>query len=313
MSINNYLHLLDEMAVFVRVVETGSFSETAKEIGTTPSAVSRKISRLEKALSARLLHRTTRKLRLSESGEAMFNHCQNMVTAAKSAMSISDLHKDEPEGIIRVSVPKAVGRFVLHPHMAEFLARYPKIDLQVVLEDKYVDLIEDRVDLVIRITDRPSPGLMGKELMKIDHIICASPQYLQKHGMPTHPRDLANHSCIYLGETPADTRWKFKRGTESVQVDIHGRYAANHTVVRLDAALNHIGIASLPYFTARTALQQGKCIQVLPEWDFISSYYGSAWLLYSPTRYLPLKLKVFIDYLVERMRQEPELKARKQN
>lgn len=299
MSTSQYIHLLDEMAVFARVVETGSFSQTARELGTTPSAVSRKISRLESALSTRLLHRTTRKLGLSESGTEVFKHCQDIVTAAKSAMSVSEQYTEEPEGVIRISVPKAVGRFVLHPHMPEFLRRYPKIRLQITLDDRYIDLIDDRVDLAIRITDRPSPGLMGRKLMRIEHIVCASPHYLEQYGVPQHPRELINHNCICLGETPSDSRWKFKKGTDIVHVDVQGNYAANHSGVRLDAALNHMGIASLPYFTAQSSLQQKHCIQVLPEWDFMSSYYGSAWLLYSPTRYLPSKLRVFIQYLVE--------------
>ncbi|NBF01327.1 LysR family transcriptional regulator [Pseudomonas sp. Fl5BN2] len=307
MSINLSLPLLAEMAIFVRVVETGSFSEAARQLGSSPSAVSRSISRLEKALATRLLQRTTRKLRLSDGGEEVFKRCSEMVSAARSVMEISGQFTHEAEGVVRVSVPKAVGRFVVHPHMPEFLRRYPKVDVELLHEDRDVDLIDDNVDLAIRITDRPPPGLIGRQLLRIDHLLCATPQYLAEHGTPVHPQDLRQHSCIYLGETSSDARWKFTQGSKAVTVGVRGRYAANHTGVRLDAVLQHLGIGSLPYFTARHALEQGLIEQVLPEWTFLASYHGGAWLLHSPTRYLPPKLRVFIDYLVECLAREPTL------
>jgi transcriptional regulator, LysR family len=162
--------------------------------------------------------------------------------------------------------------------------------------------------VALRITDRPSPGLIGRQLMRIDHLLCATPHYLTQHGTPQHPHDLATHSCIYLGETPSDAQWKFRRGGKTVTVNVRGRYAANHTGVRLDAVKQHIGIGSLPYFTARQALDDGEIVQVLPEWDFLSSYHGGLWLLYAPNQYLPPKLRVFIDYLVACLAQEPQLK-----
>ncbi|MFO3670994.1 LysR substrate-binding domain-containing protein [Pseudomonas protegens] len=307
MSINLPLPLLAEMAIFVRVVETGSFSEAARQLGSSPSAVSRSISRLEKALATRLLQRTTRKLRLSDGGEEVFKRCSEMVSAARSVMEVSGQFTHEAEGVVRVSVPKAVGRFVVHPHMPEFLRRYPQVDVELLHEDRDVDLIDDNVDLAIRITDRPPPGLIGRQLLRIDHLLCATPQYLAEHGTPAHPQDLRQHSCIYLGETPSDARWKFTQGSKAVTVGVRGRYAANHTGVRLDAVLQHLGIGSLPYFTARHALEQGLIVQVLPEWTFLASYHGGAWLLHSPTRYLPPKLRVFIDYLVECLAKEPTL------
>ena len=230
-----------------------------------------------------------------------------MAGAAQAVMDLSGRFAREAEGLIRLSVPKAVGRYVIHPHMPEFLRRYPKVDVQLILEDRYVDLIDDNVDLSIRITEQPPPGLVGRQLFPIEHLLCATPQYLADHGVPQQPEDLREHSCIYLGETPADARWKFRQGSKTVTVGVRGRYAANHTGVRLDAVLQHIGIGSLPYFTARQALEEGRVVQVLPEWDFIASYHGGAWLLQTPTRYLPPKLRVFIDFLVERMAQEPTL------
>ncbi|ENW08040.1 LysR family transcriptional regulator [Acinetobacter beijerinckii] len=307
MSTNQSLVLLNEMATFVKVVETESFSETARQLGSTPSAVSRAIARLERALGTRLLHRTTRKLRLSESGQQVYERCVDMVNAAQAVMESSGQFHIEPQGIIRISVPKAVGHFMLHPHLPEFLALYPKIDIQLLLEDRYIDLIDDGVDLAIRITEQPPGGLMGRKLIDIDHLICATPEYLQKNGIPQHPHDLKQHQCIYLGEQANDSKWKFQQEQKSITVPVRGRYAANHTGVRLSAALQHLGIASLPYFVARHALEQGSLVQALPDWHFKTNYSGGAWLLYPPTRHVPPKLSVFIQYLAEKLAAEPIL------
>jgi DNA-binding transcriptional LysR family regulator len=307
MSTNQLLSLLTEMVVFAKVVETGSFSAAAHLLGTTPSATSRAVARLEKVLGTRLLQRTTRKLRLSESGHAVHARCLDMVNAAQSVMAVSGQLNPEPQGLVRVSVPKAVGRFVIHPHIPDFLARYPQVDVLLRLDDRPVDLIADQVDLAIRITDSPSPGLMGRHLFDIHHLLCASPQYLQRRGMPGHPHDLKAHDCIFLGEAPGDARWKFQQGSKRVSVQVAGRYAVNHTGARLDAVLHHLGIGSLPFFTARHALQQGHIVQVLPNWQFQADYSGQAWVLYPPTRHLAPKFSAFIQFMAERLAQEPGL------
>lgn len=292
MSINLPLPLLGEMAIFVKVVETGSFSEAARQLGTSPSAVSRSISRLEKALATRLLQRTTRKLRLSDGGEEVFKRCREMVNAARSVMEISGQFTDEPEGVVRLSVPKAVGRIVIHPHIPEFLRRYPKVDVELLLEDRQVDLIDDHVDLAIRITDRPPAGLVGRQLLTIDHLLCATPQYLAEHGTPTHPHDLLNHSCIYLGETPSDARWKFKKGAANQSPWVCAGDTPPTTRVSVLAPFCSTSVLAACRTLRRAVPEKGLMVQVLPDWTFLASYHGGAWLLHSPTRYLPPKLQV---------------------
>ncbi|OBS09277.1 LysR family transcriptional regulator [Acidihalobacter prosperus] len=309
MSNNLPISLLAEMAIFVRVVELGSFTRTARELGMSTSSVSRSISRLERALGTRLLQRTTRSLRLSESGQAIHERCLDMVSAARSIVAISEEYGREVSGTIRVSAPKAIGRVLIHPHILAFLDTYPQADVRLVLDDRQVDLIDGDVDMVLRVTDRPPPGLAGRRLARIEHAVCATPQYLRTHGVPTHPRDLAGHSCLCLGEMPGDARWRFKRGDEMATVNVRGRYWANHTEVRLEAVQSHLGIGSLPFFTARRALQRGDIMRVLPEWEFITGYCGDLWLLYTPTRYMPLKFRVFIDHLAAGLAHEPALDA----
>lgn len=301
MSKNQALSLLHELAIFIRVVDTGSFSEAARQLGATPSATSRAVTRLEQSLQTRLLQRTTRKLRLSDSGLAVYKHASDMMNAADAAMNVAGSLSHEPVGKLRMSAPRALGRFLIHPHLPEFLRLHPKVDVVLRLEDRHVDLIDEQIDLAFRITDEPPPGLMGRRFTRIEHVICATPEYLASHGTPIHPHDLKQHSCIALGEDPADSRWKFQQGDKTVNVDVEGRYTVNHTRARLDAVLDHLGIGGMPHFTARDALEQGQVIQLLPEWTFKTNYYGEAWILYPATRHLPLKVRAFVAFIASKL------------
>ncbi|EPS6959863.1 TPA: LysR family transcriptional regulator [Klebsiella aerogenes] len=295
------LNLLPDLALFVQIVEQGSFSAVARQNGLTPSAVSRSVSRLEQEMSCKLLHRTTRKLRLSDAGKAVYEPALEMLEAARQAMDSAGSTQTVAQGKLTLSVPKAVGRFVIHPLMMSFFNQYPQVDVCLRLEDRDLDFIDDGIDLALRITHSPSPGLHGKPLMPIAHLICATKEYLQRHGMPHTPQDLRTHSCISLGETPADARWKFRREGKSETVQTHGRYAANHTAVRLDAVKQHLGIGSLPLFTAREALAKGEIVQVLAEWEFISSYSGNLWLLWAGHKHMPARMRAMIDFLSEKV------------
>lgn len=298
MSMNNQLESLPDMAVFARVVDAGSFSGAARQLGITPSAASRQVARLEGVLRVRLLERTTRKLRLTVAGAAAFSRCQDMVAAAREVLALSDTHTATPRGLVRVSMPKAFGRLVIHPLMPLFLRQYPEVDVQLVITDRMVDLFEEAIDLAIRITDQPPPSLAGRQLMQIRHLVCASPSYLAEHGVPRHPRDLAQHSCLYLGENELDRHWRFGHGEEELTVKVNGRYSANHSEVRLEGALQSLGIASLPEFTARASLASGELVPVLEDWEHLTNYAGTAWLLYPPNRFLAAKLRVWIDHVV---------------
>jgi DNA-binding transcriptional LysR family regulator len=307
MSNHRYIKLMPDMAVFVRVVETGSFSAAALELGMTPSAVSRQVSRLEQALAVRLLERTTRKLRLSESGSEIFERCRDMVKAARAAMEVADKFVGAPRGLLRVGMPKAFGKSVVAPLIPGFLERYPQVDLQLILNDRQLNLLNDDADLVIYITHQPAEGLAARPLMSVDQVLCATPEYLARHGTPRQPQDLCGHSCLSLGETPSDADWRFLRKGEATIVKVNGRYVVNHSEARLEGVLQHLGIACLPHFTARSALEQGLVTALLTDWEFVSTYQGTAYIQYLPTRYLAPKMRVFIDYLVQHL--EGDLKS----
>jgi DNA-binding transcriptional LysR family regulator len=302
MSINYAFDALPDMAMFACVVEAGSFSAAARLAGLSPSAVSRQIARLEALLRVRLLERTTRQLRPTEAGAAAYASCQQMLAAAREVMALSDSGQAEKaaqaSGLLRVSCPKAVARHLIHPLIPAFLAQYPLVDVQLIVTDRTVDLYQEAIDLAIRVGDAPPPGLAGRPLMRLRHMLCASPQYLRQHGVPSQPRDLATHSCLYLGEDARDRQWRFKRGGEAVTVKVNGRYVANHSELRLEGALHGLGIASLPEFVAREALVAGALLPVLDDWEHVTDYAGMAWLLYPSNRFVAPKLRVWIDHLV---------------
>ncbi|SFE06808.1 LysR family transcriptional regulator [Paracidovorax konjaci] len=305
MRTNEALDSLPDMAVFARVVAAGSFSAAARGLGLTPSAVSRQVARLESVLRVRLLERTTRRLRLTEAGRAAYAHCEALESAAREVLSLAgDAATGVPRGLVRMSVPKAYGRQRIHALVPPFLAAHPQVDLQLVVTDRTVDLFAEDIDLALRITDTPPPGLAGRPLEAVEHLVCASPAYLAQRGTPEHPRDLARHDCIALGEDERDRHWRFVRagGTgglaeAATTVAVRGRYVANHSEMRCDAALAHLGIATLPGFTARAALETGALVRVLPGWRHTTAYSGTAWLLYPPNRFLPARVRAWIDHL----------------
>ena len=299
MRTNDKTTLSPGMAVFVRVVEAGSFSAAARQLGTTASAVSRQIARLEQELSLRLLERTTRQLRLNEAGSEFYAHCRAMLDAAEQALAIGERLMSRPHGLVRLSVPKAYGKFVISPLMPDFLRRYADVDVQLHISDQSPDLIEDGFDVLVKVTDQPPEGLAGKPLGPVRQLLCASPAYLQQHGTPQHPQELLRHSCMYLGENAGDNRWHFSNDEQQEVVMVRGRYISNHSEARLEAALGDIGITVLPQFTAAHALTEGRLREVLPQWRYTGSYQGAAWLLWRQNLHLPPKLRVLIDYLSE--------------
>jgi DNA-binding transcriptional LysR family regulator len=296
---NEFLKVLPEMVTFVRVAELGSFSAAATNLGMTPSAVSRQVSRLERNLKIQLIQRTTRQLRLTEAGIEAFARCSDLVCAAQATMQVAQVHSLAPQGCLRLSAPKAFARRVMHPLILDFLACHAEVDIQLVVTDRDVDPIKDGIDLVVRLTRSPPEGLAARALCSVETILCATPQYLAQTGAIEHPRDLVSRSCLFLGENPSDHRWRFRRDNESVDVAVNGRYAVNHTEMRLGGVLAHFGVGCLPDFVARPAMQQGAIVRVLPDWQLQSAYSGHAYVLYPPNRFLPPKCRVLIDYLAE--------------
>jgi DNA-binding transcriptional LysR family regulator len=306
MNPNELFALLPDMATFARVVDAGNFSIAARQLGSTPSTVSRQIKRLEDSLGTRLLERSTRSIRLTDSGTQIYRYCRDMVGAASGAVDVAGQVTGVPRGKVSISAPIAFARAVIHPLIPGFLRSWPDVDVQLVFADHEVDPLRDDVDMVIRLTNSPPPGLAARRLGAVNWVLCASPAYLAEHGTPAEPRDLARHACLYLGETVDDNRWHFRRRSETQSetqaVEVKGRYIANDAGARLDAALHDLGIASLPDFAAAEAISRGDVVQVLGDWEFEARpYMGPVWLLYPSNRFLPSRARALIDHLASHL------------
>lgn len=294
----DFLEVMHELVAFVRVAELGSFSAAARQLGVTPSAISRQVSRLEKALGVSLLQRTTRQLRMTDAGLDVLEQGRAMVAAVQATFQVAEGHAGIPQGQVRVSAPKAFARHVLQPLLLDFMQRYPAVDVHLLVVDRLVDPLREGVDLVVRLTDDPPQGLVALALLPVHQLLLASPTYLDSHPPVQVPEDLMGHSCLAIGEQERDSRWRFVRGQDVVSIAVAGRYTVNHSEMRLTAIEAGLGVGCVPDFVARDALVAKRVVHLLPEWTMDTNYQGMAYMLYPGSRYKAPKVKVLIDHLV---------------
>lgn len=289
--------LLPDLAAFILVVNEGSFTAAAKKLNVTPSALSKLITRLEKALSVKLFERTTRKLIITQSGQRVYDQSVLMVNAAQQAVELSTSDHTEPAGSITVAAPEAFLNSVLQPFVVPFLKRYPEIQLKLRAADGDIDLFKHNVDVAFKLTDKPDENLVLKEIGKTNLVLCASPAYIEAKGFPRHPTELVEHDCLYLAETERDHIWDFLKDDEFHTVAISGRYAVNHSQMRLNGVKNALGIGIFHDFVIADALASGAVEPVLSDWTIKSNYHGAIAMQYPQTKYMPARLRVFIDYM----------------
>ncbi|MBE4574691.1 LysR family transcriptional regulator [Vibrio navarrensis] len=301
MDTNRLIPLLSEMAVFASVVEAGGFSAAAQKLGVAPSSISRSMTRLENALQEKLLERTTRQMRLTASGQQVYLLCSDMMSAAKLAVSAAQSEKDQVSGMLRIAAPKALSRQVLTPVLLNFIEDYPKVSLQLKVADHYIDPIGDEVDVIIHITEQPVQGLVARSLGQCRLLLCASPEYLQRHGTVTTPQELSERNCLCLGENPRDRVWDFYQAEQKVSVNVRGSLTVNHSEIRRDAVLRGFGISLFPEFVVREDLASGQLVPVLADWQLSGRYQGTIWAQYAQSKYIPNQIKALVDYLQQRM------------
>ncbi|ELV8761099.1 LysR family transcriptional regulator [Vibrio fluvialis] len=293
--------LLPDLATFILVVNEGSFTAAAHKLGVTPSALSKLITRLELALSVKLFERTTRKLIITQAGQKVYDQCLVMVNAAQQAVELSGSDHTEPSGALTVAAPEAFLNSVLQPFVVPFLKKYPQIQLKLRAADGEIDLFKHNIDVAFKLTDKPDENLVLRELCKTNLVLCASPDYLEERGVPTHPTQLTEHDCLYLAETDKDHLWDFLKDDEFHNVSVSGRYAVNHSQMRLNGVKNGLGIGIFHDFVVQDALAEGKVVQLLKDWTIKSNYHGAIAMQYAQTKYMPARLRVFIDYVMKHL------------
>ncbi|AZL74473.1 LysR family transcriptional regulator [Pseudomonas sichuanensis] len=289
---------LSGFVVFNRVAETRSFVAAGQSLGISASAVGKRVARLEGRLGVRLFHRSTRSITLTAEGALFLERSRRILAEIEATEQELSQASGAPRGRLRVSLPQVTG--LVMPALAEFMARYPDIELDLDFSDRMVDIIGEGFDVVMRGGQPLDSRLNAKFLGHFQHRLVASPDYLREHGLPEHPRELAGHRCLHY-RFPSSGKletWPLRREHPEQDYEIPISMVCNHVETRICFALNHRGITCLPDFSVRAALASGSLVSVLD--DFIERR-GSFYLLWPSGRQVPPRLRVFIDFMLERV------------
>ena len=285
---------------FVRVIETGSFSAVARELGTSQPRVSKQIAALEAQLGVRLLRRSTRKLSMTEEGERLYVEARRIVEEVNEVESQLK-GAGEPQGALRVACPPVFARIKLLPLAAAFMHQYPELTLEFSVHDRFVDLVEDGIDVAIRIGELSDTGLHAKRIGTARRICVASPRYLKEHGTPKTPAELRSHHCILYTLLATGATWPF----EGMPVKVAGRVRGNSPEVVTTMAVNGLGIAMAPDFLFADALATGELRQILKT----SSVPGlPIHALYLARRYVPMRIRLFVEYAAQAFAEDAQLR-----
>jgi DNA-binding transcriptional LysR family regulator len=256
---------LNDILIFTKVVEQGSFTVAAKILSLPKSSVSRGVSRLEMRLNTRLLQRSTRSLHLTEIGQHYYDYCRRIIHELEEANGIVASYQSQPSGLLRVTAPYILGQAFLGAIVAEFLATYPKVNCQVELSNRPIDLIEEGIDLAIRVGTLPDSSLIMTHLGKTCAGLYASTTYLEKYGAPQSPAELSRHFLLDNNCVPTKF-WNLRQSTEQIKIAVTPRLVCNDIDILLAAAIAHQGIVVIPKFLAHQAVQQNQLQPVLPDW-----------------------------------------------
>lgn len=292
------MELLNDMALFVEVVKVMSFRRAAEVVGIPNSTLSRRITALEKAIGLRLLHRTTRKIELTEAGQIYFERCKRIVDEARLAHEQLGGMLSQPSGLLRASLPVDFANIYLSPLIAEFARRYPGITFEFDLTPRLVDLVTEPFDVAIRMGEPQNSNLIARQLASLPRYLYASPRYLELSGEPCQPAELAQHECLCLHRAKAHM-WKLYHEAETVEVAVGGRFLLNSVGMIRHLATQDLGIAVLPEKIAAEDVTNGLLRRVLPQWQATPVPVYAI----TETRLLPAKTQRFIEFLRESLGQ----------
>lgn len=294
---------LADVAVFVRVVERGSFTLAADELELSRAVVSKYVSRLEERLGARLLHRTTRRLSLTEAGAALFEASRGALERIVEAEDAIAQLQSKPRGRLKVSAPMSFGILHLGPAIAQFAREHPGITLDMRLDDRFVNLVEDGIDVAVRIGALTDSSLVARRLATTRVVACAAPSYLAEHGEPETPEDLAAHDCLIYSYLASGNIWRFTApdGRE-IPVAVNGSFRINNGIVLGEAAIAGHGILVTPSFYVAPQLRDGRLKRILADYRLPELPIHAVY----PARAVPPKVRVFIDFFAARFGRKPD-------
>jgi DNA-binding transcriptional LysR family regulator len=290
---------LQSMATLLAAVEAGSLSAASRKLGMPLATVSRKVSELEAHLRTRLVNRTSRRLTLTDAGRSYIAACKRILEDIDEAERAAAGEYTDPRGDLIITAPIVFGRVHVLPVAIEFLKSYPDIDIRVVLADRVVNLLEDDVDLAVRIGDLPDSSLIATRVGSIRHVVCAGPAYFGVRGTPRSPGELAAHDCITFDGLMSPNNWKFEAGKSTVTVAIHSRLTVNTAEAAIDAAIAAIGVTRILSYQVAGALRAGTLALALRRFE------PAPWpvnLVYAGQGLLSLKLRAFLDFAAPRLK-----------
>lgn len=280
--------------VFVAIVERGSMIAAADALEMSRAMVTRYLAQMEQWAGARLLHRTTRKLSLTHAGEATLERCRRMLEFAQDMDLVEGQENDELQGLLRISCSQSLGQSALVVAVTEYLRCYPQVAVDLQMNNRAINLVEERIDLALRITNDLDPNLIARPLTTCHSVVCASPSYLSAKGTPKEPQDLAVHNCLtysYFGKS----LWHFEQQGAKSSVAVGGNLSANESVVLLSGALEGAGITLQPSYSAAPYIARGELVKLLPDYQpQAMGIYG----IYTSRRQMPATLRTMLDFLV---------------
>lgn len=304
MKQNNPLGL-DDLAVFVAVAETEGFSSAARRLSVSKGTVSVAVSRLEARLGVRLFQRTTRSLSLTEAGAATLPHAQRSLLAARDAEEAAPQALASPRGVLRINAPMSFGLLHVVPAIADFAKAHPEVRVDLVLDDRVLDLVEGGFDLAVRIGTLPDSGLFAQRVGVSRNVLVAHPDYLARAGRPKAPKHLSEHAALLYSLSPTGSRWTLTRGSKVETVRVAGPLQANSSLALHRALHQGLGLARIPLFIVGEELASGRLEQVLPEWSLPEQ----AIVVLTTARELPRKTRAFIDFFRMRVGEPPYWEA----
>ena len=292
------------MRVFAKVAEAESFAEAARRLRMSPPMVTRHIRNLEERVGARLINRTTHRFSLTEAGAMYHERCVRLLSDLEEAEDVTGTLNRLPHGRLRISAPVDFGRLEVWPIVRDFMRRYPDIQISMALTNRQVDLVEEGIDLAIRISRGPLDGsLVARKLATSQLVVCASPAYWRRCGKPKVPEDLLGHKCLLYGSQPWHARWQFNRGNEERYVEVAGFLQTDQLSLLSQAAVEGEGAVMQPTFSVWRELGAGKLKTALDDW---TAGAVGIYVVFPSRRFLAAKTRLFIDQLTSRFRNDPD-------
>jgi DNA-binding transcriptional LysR family regulator len=289
--------------VFAAVVGQGSFTRASAKLATSPANVTRYVNELEEMLGARLLNRNSRRLSLTETGKSLYDRVLSILEEVGEAEAVASSAAIQPRGRLRVNAPSSFGVLHLAPLWPRFMARYPDIELDISLVDRLVDLVDEGFDLAVRISRGGSPTLISRKLTSIHHFICASPDYIARHGAPQTPEDIRNHVCIAYAYSDSTDEWRlFDKAGKPHVTPVSNVLHTNNGETACAAAVAGLGMILQPTFLIGEHLRQGRLIRLLPDYHVREI---DVLVVYPSRRHVSAKVRVMVDFLVEAFRGKP--------